>query len=57
MYIETPEPERRPDEVEKVKMIARGETDRIDKFHEENFQTQFLKKFENMRGEESKGLF
>jgi deoxyribonuclease-4 len=57
LYIETPEPERRPDEVEKVKMIARWEIDRIEQFHEENFQTQFLKKFETMRGEESGWLF
>lgn len=57
LYIETPEPERRPDEVAKVKMIAAGQIDRIEAFHAENFQTQFLKKFEAMRGEESKGLF
>lgn len=57
MYIETPEPERWADEVEKVKMIARGELDRIEQFHEEHFQTQFLKKFENMREEWNTGLF
>jgi hypothetical protein len=38
-------------------MIAAGQIDRIEAFHAENFQTQFLKKFEAMRGEESKGLF
>lgn len=57
LYIETPEPERWADEVEKVKMIARWDINWIEQFHAQNYQTQYLKKFENMRGDESKGLF
>ena len=57
MYIETPEPEHWADEVEKVKMIARGVTDWIEDFHQQHYQTQFLKKFEHMRVEEQWGLF
>lgn len=46
MYIETPEPERRSDEVALVRKVVEWDTWRIEKFHQENYKTQFLKKFE-----------
>lgn len=48
MYIETVEPELRPDEVAKVKQIAAGDLERIDAFHAEHYKTQYLKKFEDL---------
>lgn len=54
LYIETPEPDRRPDEVDKVRRIAAGETDRIPAEHERVYKTQFLKKFaEQAQGQDS----
>ena len=44
-YIETPEPERRPEEVEKVRRIAAGDTDWIEQEHLDVYATQFLKKY------------
>ncbi len=45
IYIETPEPERWPDEVAKVKLIADWKIDWIEKEHAKVYKTQALKKF------------
>ena len=55
LYIETPQTELRSDEIEQVKNIAAWKTDWIEEFHATHFQTHFLKKFDQYRGE--KGLF
>lgn len=46
MYIETPEPDLRPQEIAHVKQICAGELWRIDNTHKEVFCTQYLKKYE-----------
>lgn len=48
LYIETIEPDLRPDEVQKVKDIVAGDLGRIDSFHAQYFKTQYLKKFEHV---------
>lgn len=55
MYIETPEPKRRPDEIDLVKRIIKGDDARIEEFHANNYKTQYLKKFEKQA--QSWGLF
>lgn len=46
VYIETPEPELWPDEIEMVKKIVDDNTDWIDWFNSTYYKTQYLKKFE-----------
>ena len=50
-YIETPVPERRADEIAKVRSIAEWDTDWIDQEHDAVYATQFLKKFEQQANE------
>jgi len=45
MYIETPDPEIRSEEITKVKKIVAWDTDRITKEHKKMFKSQALKKF------------
>lgn len=45
MYIETPEPDLRPEEIASVKQICAGDVWRIDSAHKDVFCTQYLKKY------------
>lgn len=53
LYIETPEPDLWPDEIEKVKKIAAWDDSRIESFHNEYFMTQYLKKYASVAQWES----
>jgi len=55
LYIETPEPDRWPDEIEKVRQIAAGDDSWIEAFHKEHFMSQYLKKYAHIA--EGTGLF
>ena len=57
MYIETVEPDLRPDEVAKVKQIVDGDLSRVDAFHQEHWKTQFLKKYEDLARQKDDGFF
>lgn len=46
LYIETIEPELRPEEVQRVKAIVSWDVSRIDDAHRQYFKSQYLKKFE-----------
>lgn len=48
LYIETPEPDRRPSEIDMVRKIADGDESWIEAFHKEHWKTMVLKKFEGM---------
>lgn len=54
LYIETPEPDLRSDEITKVRQIVSGDLSWIDRFDREYGQTQSLKKFVGVTQE---GLF
>lgn len=46
IYIETTEPERRPEEIAYIKDIIAGETKKVIALHSTEFQTELLKKFQ-----------
>jgi deoxyribonuclease-4 len=50
LFIETPEPDLRPDEINKVKSIVAGDLKRIDAEHKNVFQQQALKKYATPTG-------
>lgn len=46
IFLETTEPELRPEEIAQIRQIAAWDTDRIDGFHNEHNWTHLLKKFQ-----------
>lgn len=45
IFLETPEPERRAEEITMIRKIMKGDTDRIRDFHDNHYGSQLLKKF------------
>ena len=46
IFLETTDPDLRPQEISQIKQIANGDTEWIDKFHSEHNGTHLLKKFQ-----------
>lgn len=46
IYLETTEPERRPEEIQYIKQIITGDTTIVDELHKAEFQSELLKKFQ-----------
>ena len=46
IYLETTEPERRPDEIKYIQQIIAGDTSIVDELHKKEFRSELLKKFQ-----------
>ena len=46
IYLETTEPERRPEEINYIKDIIAGDTSVVEKLHKSEYKTELLKKFQ-----------
>ncbi len=46
IYLETTEPERRPEEIQYIKQIIAGDTAAVDKLHKTEYKSELLKKFQ-----------
>lgn len=46
IYLETTEPERRPEEINYIKDIIAGDTKEVEKLHKTEYKTELLKKFQ-----------
>jgi hypothetical protein len=46
IYLETTEPERRPEEINYIRDIIAGDTTAVEKLHKTEYKSELLKKFQ-----------